>query len=116
MAVLVDTSIWIDHFRKQNLKLISLLEQNLVLIHTAIIGEIACGHMKRRTEVLEYLKYLPRCQEAMSQEVLEMIEHRSLYGKGLNWIDVNLLASAILSGGELWTKDRKLAHATSDGS
>ena len=52
----------------------------------------------------------------MSQEVLEMIEHRSLYGKGLNWIDVNLLASAILSGAELWTKDRKLAHATSDGS
>lgn len=110
MHVLVDTSIWIDHFQEQNKELISLLEQNLVLIHSAIVGELACGSLKKRMEIMEYLKLLPTSKEASSEEALEMIERRHLYGKGLNWIDVHLLASAALSNARLWTKDKRLAQ------
>ena len=108
MWVLVDTSIWIDHFRKRNEALIALLEQGLVLIHPTIIGELACGNLKKRNEILEYLKVLPRAQEASHEEVLEMIERRHLYGKGLGWIDMHLLASAAISNVRLWTNDKDL--------
>jgi len=111
MYILVDTSVWIDHFKQNNSRLISLLEQNLVLTHTAVIGELACGHLKQRFEILEYLKFLRASKEASPEEVLEMIEGHRLYGKGLNWVDVNLLASSALSNANLWTKDKQLARA-----
>ncbi|MBI2027283.1 MAG: VapC toxin family PIN domain ribonuclease, partial [Deltaproteobacteria bacterium] len=88
MLVLVDTSVWIDHLRQKNTELIALLEQNLILVHSAIIGELACGNLKRRNEFIQYLQFLPTSQEASSEEVLEMIENRHLYGKGINWVDV----------------------------
>ena|SRR3989338_5008205 len=113
MFVLVDTSVWIDHLQRLNHDLISLLEQNLVLTHPAIIGELACGNLKKRMEVLDYLKFLPPCQEASHEEVFEMVERRNLFGKGLNWIDVHLLASAILSNAHLWTKDKNLKRFSS---
>ena len=112
MQVLVDTSIWIDHFRKKNPELVALLEQNLALTHSAVIGELACGNLKRRTEILAYLELLPEAQEAISHEVLQMIELRHLYGKGLNWVDAQLLASAYLSNVRLWTNDRQLGRYT----
>lgn len=110
ISVLVDTSVWIDHFRKKDSQLVYLLEQNLILTHSAIIGELACGELKKRLEILSYLKLLPFAKEASAEEVLAMIEIRKLYGKGLSWIDVQLLASASLSGAKLWTKDQQLAH------
>jgi len=113
MLVLVDTSVWIDHLKHKNPRLISLLEQNLVLSHSAVIGELACGYLKRRFEILEYLKFLHSSNEASFEEVLVMIERRRLYGKGLNWVDVNLLASAALSNAKLWTKDKQLARFAS---
>lgn len=108
MLTLVDTSVWIDHLHKKNSELIALLEQNLVLTHSSVIGELACGTLKRRTEVLAYLKLLPEAKEATPQEVMEMIESKHLYGKGLNWIDAQLLASVFLSKAQLWTKDIQL--------
>lgn len=108
MYVLVDTSIWIDHFKKQNSHLISLLEQQVVLVHSAVIGEFACGRIKNRREIMEYFKMLRQANEAQPDEVLEMIERRSLYGRGLNWVDMQLLASASLSDAQLWTADKNM--------
>ena len=108
MRVLVDTSVWIDHFKRKNSKLAAFLEQNLVVTHSAVLGELACGNIKRRRKILEYLKFLPAAKEASSEEILEMIEYRHLYGKGLNWVDVNLIASSALSNIQLWTKDKKI--------
>ena len=108
MHVLVDTSVWIDHFRKKNATLVSLLEQNLVLMHSAVLGELACGNLKKRTEILEYLNLLPFSKEVSTEEALEMVERRHLYGKGLSWIDINLLASSIVSNAHLWTNDKIL--------
>ena len=108
MKVLVDTSIWIDHINAANSELIDLLERRLVLIHSTVIGELACGNFKNRQQRMGDFKLLARASEATDDEVLEMIEFRKLYGKGLSWVDAQLLASAALSAAALWTADKNL--------
>ena len=106
--ILVDTSVWIDHFRSQNPALIELLEEGQVGTHPFIIGELACGNLKQRDHILELLSALPTTEEVEHDEVLEFVAVRKLHGQGIGWIDVHLLASAILSGVPLWTNDKKL--------
>lgn len=108
MRVLVDTSIWVDHLRKSNLKLKSLLENDRVVIHPFIIGEIACGSFGNRKEILELLQLLPASQEADFNEVLSLISSKKLYGKGVGFVDVNLAASSLLTHCLLWTADKRL--------
>jgi predicted nucleic acid-binding protein len=108
---LVDTSVWIGHFRAADPRLIGLLEEGEVLIHPHVLGELACGSLKDRSTVLDYLGRLPSAEIARDGEVLHLIENRSLYGRGLGWTDGHLLASARLSHCALWTKDRPLASA-----
>jgi predicted nucleic acid-binding protein len=110
-VILVDTSVWVDHFRRSNSKLVEALEQGHVLCHPFIIGELACGHLKRRTEVLRLLDALPQAALAEHDEVLHVVERNKLPGKGLGWIDAHLLTAAMLSRCELWTRDRSLASA-----
>ncbi|MDH5718751.1 MAG: PIN domain-containing protein [Spirochaetia bacterium] len=105
---LVDTSVWIDHFRNKNKKLIVLLEENKVLTHSFIIGELACGNIKNRNEILNLLKTLPFANEPTNEEVLVFIEKRNLYGKGLGFIDIHILSSALLNNSNLYTLDKKL--------
>jgi predicted nucleic acid-binding protein len=105
---LVDTSVWIDHLRSRNASLVALLESDQVLIHPFVIGELACGNLGNRPQVLRLLQSLPVAVPAADAEVLALIERRKLHGAGVGWIDVHLLASALLTPCALWTLDVRL--------
>lgn len=107
--VLVDTSVWIEHLQEANAQLSELLSTRSVLVHRAVLGELACGNLHRRKETLSVLKGLRRAQEAEADEALAFIEAHRLHGRGLNWVDVQLLASAALHRAQLWTFDKRLA-------
>ncbi len=107
---LVDTSIWIDHFRSPDRRLASLLHDGQVLSHPFVIGELALGQLRARSEILALLADLPRAPAVDHDEVLSFINANALAGSGLGWVDVNLLASVRLAGQRLWTRDRRLAH------
>ena len=106
--VLVDTSVWVDHLRRDSARLRELLYADRVLTHPFVVGEIACGALQNRSRVLRYLGSLPEARLAGHDEVLRLIEDRSLYGQGIGWVDAHLLASALLSGCSLWTLDKRL--------
>jgi predicted nucleic acid-binding protein len=108
--VLVDTSVWINHFRRANRDLITLLESALVLVHPFVIGELACGTLLRREEVLQWLRLLPGATLAEDSEVLELIEIEMLWGRGIGWVDAHLAAAARLGTDRLWTVDKTLAR------
>lgn len=107
--MLVDTSVWVDHLRHGNPRLVTLLESERVCSHPFIIGELACGNLSRRQEVLRLLEALPATPLADHHEVLRFLDDRRLHGRGLGWIDVHLLAAARLAGVPLWTLDKRLA-------
>ena len=108
--MLVDTSVWIDHLRQGSARLASRLENGEVESHPFVIGELACGNLRRRNEILSLLGSLPRVTEADHDEVLSLVESRRLNGGGLGWVDVHLLASTMLGRTSLWTLDRPLAE------
>lgn len=107
--ILVDTSVWVDHFRKNNQQLVGLLEEGVVLCHNMIIGELACGYLKNRNQIIDLMQSLPKTDHAADEEVLTYIETNKIYGKGLGWVDLHLLVSTILEQAKLWTLDKKLA-------
>lgn len=110
--ILVDTSIWAGHFRQTDPTLMGLLDVGLVLTHPMVTGELACGNLPRRAEVLELLRELPAAPPATDEEALLLIEERRLMGRGIGYVDVHLLASALLAGdASLWTADARLAAA-----
>ncbi len=106
--ILVDTSVWVAHLRDNLPRLQTLLGNGEVLGHPFIVGELACGQLKNRKEILELLRALPSAEIAEPDEVLKFIEQHRLMGRGLGYVDVHLLASALLSNGLLWTKDSRL--------
>lgn len=105
--VLVDTSVWVSHLREGNVNLAKLLNDGYVVCHPFIIGEIACGNLKNRSEILSLLQTLHMVIQAEHEEVLQFIESNRLMGKGLGYIDIHLIASAILTGISIWTLDKK---------
>ena len=108
--ILVDTSVWVDHFRVGDKALTDLLLRNRVVAHPFVIGELACGNLKDRNHVLGLLANLPKAAVASEQEILLFIEKRQLMGRGIGFIDVHLLAAVFLSEDlALWTKDKRLA-------
>lgn len=109
--VLVDTSIWIDHFQHKVALLEDLLTTGEVAIHPFIIGELACGNIQNRKEILALLSALPALKTASHTEALHLVEARGLYGKGIGWIDIHLLTSALLCSTPLWTSDKRLHDA-----
>jgi predicted nucleic acid-binding protein len=108
LATLVDTSVWIDHFRRGNRQLIELIERGEALIHPLIVGEIACGHLKNREEIIDSLLQLPSAKVITFKEGLSFIEKHRLYGKGIGIIDIQILAACLLSNARLFTLDKKL--------
>jgi predicted nucleic acid-binding protein len=106
---LVDTSVWIDHFRNGNPHLRELLEEGEVATHPMVLGELACGNLPRRGPTLRLLGRLPRIPQVPDHLVLESIESRRLFGESIGWIDAHLLAAALVSSVALWTLDRRLA-------
>jgi len=108
--IVVDTSVWIHHFRHTDVQLVGALKGDEVLMHPFVIGELACGNLRARGEVLELLSRLPQAPKATDEEVLGFIERRSVSGRGIGLLDVHLLASTVLYGSaRLWTHDRPLA-------
>ena len=110
-GVLVDTSVWIDHFRggSSGEPLIVLLEENAVRCHPAVVGEIAMGNLSGQREgTLERLDRLPRAKVVVDEAVRSLIETESLWGRGIGWTDAHLLSSAIASQLRFWTLDRRL--------
>lgn len=106
--VLVDTSVWVAHLRDGNVKLEVLLNEGNVVCHPFIIGELACGNIVNRKEIIAFLQSLPMAIPADHDEVLQFIENNSLMGNGLGYVDVHLLASVQLTRISLWTLDKKL--------
>jgi len=112
--ILVDTSVWIDHLRHGEQALAVLLEESRVLMHPFVIGEIACGRLSGRAETLELLDNLPSATLAEHHEVLAFVDQHRLYGQGIGYVDMHLLASvALLPGAILWTRDRRLHSVAS---
>jgi predicted nucleic acid-binding protein len=108
--ILVDTSVWVDHLRQGVPLLGDLLTAGEVTTHPFVIGELACGNLTNRAEILRLLTSLPSVRVATHTEALHLVEAHRLHGRGLGWTDVHLLASALLSQAALWTRDRRL-HA-----
>lgn len=107
--ILVDTSVWVQHLRLGTSRLATLLEETRVLTHPFVIGELALGRLRKRTEILALLDNLPSLAAASHDEVLTLIEERDLAGSGIGWVDAHLLAAALLTDAPLWTLDRRLA-------
>ncbi len=103
--ILVDTTVWIDHFRKGNARLEKLLIEGHVACHPFIIGELACENLKRRGEIILLLHALPTVTTVSNDEALYFIEEKRLMGLGIGIVDVHLLASAIITNTSLWTSD-----------
>lgn len=108
---LVDTSVWVDHFRRGNRELAERLGRGDVLAHSCVIGELACGHLRQRQEILGLLATLPRAHQVDDDEALAFLEAHRLFGRSIGWVDVHLLASAKLTGAALWTLDQPLGRA-----
>jgi predicted nucleic acid-binding protein len=108
-VILVDTSVWVEHLRHGLPRLATLLQECEVLIHPWVIGELACGNLRNRQQILELLQGLPMATVASDAEVLLLIERDRLMGRGIGYVDAHLLASARLSHCRLWTQDRRMA-------
>lgn len=108
--ILVDTSVWIDHLRQGDVQLAAALQAGQVWVHPFVVGELACGNLRARAEVLGLLQALPPILVATDKEILFFMDEQNLMGRGIGYIDVHLLASARLGGVLLWTRDKRL-HA-----
>ena len=107
--ILVDTSVWIDHLRRTDVALAKMLDAGAVLAHPFVIGELALGNMRRRAAILAALSDLPRTVVATDAEALAFIDREGLFGRGIGYVDVHLLAAVRLTAGaQLWTSDRRL--------
>ena len=110
--ILVDTSVWIDHLRHGDDVLTWLLNGNHAMTHPFVIGELACGNLKNRAEVLSSIRDLPMISVAADTEVLFLIEQQQLMGRGIGYIDAHILTSTTLASSvHLWTRDKPLLAA-----
>jgi predicted nucleic acid-binding protein len=107
--ILVDTSVWVDHLRRDDTRLAGLLDTGGILSHTFVIGELALGDLRQRDLVLATLQDLPQASVATDREVLHFIGRHALFGLGIGYVDAHLLASVRLTAGAtLWTRDKRL--------
>lgn len=111
---LADTSVWVDHLRRSRHGLAALLEDDEVLCHPFVVGELACGSLANRDRFLRLLSALPRAVVAEHEEVVRLVDDRRIHGRGLGWVDMHLLASSILEGCALWTLDKRLEAVASE--
>ena len=106
--ILIDSSVWMDHFRRPHRRLAELLDAEECCTHPFVIGEVACGNLKNRKEIIALLHALPSVHKAGDDEVLFFIERHNLNGRGVGLIDMHLLASCIMDRCLLWTADKRL--------
>lgn len=109
--ILVDTSVWISHLRTGDAHMRELLDAGVVTCHPFVIAELACGHLADREQLLSLLHKLPSSLTVQQDEFLNFIEAHRLWGWGIGFVDVHLLASARLMDLPLWTFDCNLQSA-----
>jgi predicted nucleic acid-binding protein len=109
-VILVDTSVWVDHFRRGNARLVRLLEEGTVVCHSFVLGELTLGNLARDREVSGLLAELPSAPAIDHDEAMQFVARHRLAGSGVGWVDVHLLGSAALGDFQLWTLDRKLGR------
>ena len=115
MRILVDTNIWIDHLRQTESVLVDLLERDQVCVHQSVITELALGNLKDRLVFLKALERLMIVRSVDDRGVRHLVEERRLWGRGLSAVDVELLASVVVTPGvALWTRDKRLRQAARD--
>jgi len=108
-VILVDTSVWVEHLRTGDERLMVWLDRGEVLAHPFVVGELALGNLRRRGAFLSHLRDLPQAVVASDEEVLRLIDRQALFGRGIGYVDAHLLAAALLTAGsKLWTRDRRL--------
>ena len=112
--ILADTSIWIHHLRVGDPRFAEALSSELICVHPFVVGEIACGNLRNRSEILDLLGHLSAVPAATDAEVLVFIENRALMGRGIGLVDVHLLASAAIARVPIWTHDKRLAAVASE--
>lgn len=113
--ILVDSSVWIDHFRHPSPHLAALLDSGAVWTHPFVVGELACGHLPRREAALAALSTLPHASVVPHAEVLAFVERHRLMARGIGWMDIHLLASTMVAGRvALWSHDQRLAAAAAE--
>ena len=109
--ILVDTSVWIDHLRKPEVKLQELLQNDEVVTHPLVRLELALGSIAHREKVLTDLSLLPQVPVAETDELFTLLERRKLYSRGIGVIDLHLIASSLFEQSlSIWTRDRRLAE------
>lgn len=110
MSVLVDTSVWVDHFRRRNATLIELIRSDMALTHPMVVLELACGTPPQRAQTLADLDLLQSVRQASLSEVRAFVEREELFGLGCGLVDMMLLTSTLMTpGAQLWTLDLRLA-------
>jgi predicted nucleic acid-binding protein len=111
VRVLIDTSVWVDHFRNRNAGLVDLIELDLALTHPMVLLEVACGTPPApRGRTLGDMGLLQRSQQPSLDEVMEFVDRERLYGQGCGLVDMVLLAATLMTpGAQLWTLDKRLA-------
>ncbi len=115
MIVLADTSVWIDHLRGEDTRIAEMLDSNVILIHPMVIGELACGNIRNRAEVLTRTGRLPMSPVVSEDDLLSFIKDYRLMGRDIDYVDVHLLASvAITADALLWSRDRRLMDAAAE--
>ena len=117
MKVLVDTSVWVGHFKQRDERLVALLNAGLVVCHPFVVVEVACGTPPSRSDIIDRLGQLESLPVASPDELLELLQRRALFGRGCGFVDISLLASALLSGCDhtlLWTMDKRLAAVATE--
>jgi predicted nucleic acid-binding protein len=109
--ILADTSIWVDHLHRGDARMAGLLDDEQILMHPLVIGEIALGNLRNRAEIIGRLGQMPSAARADDEEVLRLIERHKLFGTGIGLVDAHLLASTLLTPEtRLWTRDRRLGE------
>lgn len=112
---LVDTSVWLDHLNAGVPALQQMLLNDEVVIHRYVIGEIAMGNWKRRTETLVEIEKMRQVFPATHDEVMHLVEKAKLYGIGIGYVDAHLLATVRMTEGcKFWTRDKRLRAAATD--
>lgn len=112
--ILADTSVWVQHLRFGDSRFADALGSELICVHAFVVGELACGNLRNRSEILELLANLTSLPSATDAEILAFIENRALMGRGIGLIDVHLLASAAIAGIPIWTHDKRLAAVAAE--
>jgi len=112
--ILLDTSVWVDHLRRGDARVVSVLESGAAICHAFVIGELACGNLRSRARVIDLLRALPQAALATDDEVLHFIERHRLMGRGIGYVDAHLLASVAIGGSRLWTRDNRLREIATE--